>query len=442
MNRRSFIKSSLAAAAVGGPLIVPSRVLGLDGAVAPSNRINIGVIGAGGIAGGFHFPALLRNANARITAVCDVDARRLNTARDGVSGYYANSLPAGTPGDCAGFQDFRELLALPDLDAVLIATPDHWHAVIAIAAMKAGKDVYGEKPMTLTIAEGQAMVNATRRYGRVFQTGTQNRSNHVVRGICELVRNGVLGKVHTVQVGLPASIQLPRQPVMPVPPEFDYDLWLGPAPFMPYTEQRCHFSFRGILDYSGGSLTDLGTHYFNVMHWAMGVDHSGPVSIEGHGNFDRNHLSDVANTYQYDLEYAEGFKVTGGTSLPLGVRFEGENGWIFLPLGFPGPETNPTVQTPSASDPALLATRLDDRATRLFVSNDHHDTFLRAVRTRGESASPVEIGHRSTSVCHLINISMRLGRKLRWNPITEEFIGDDSANQMRSRAMREPWSLT
>jgi hypothetical protein len=257
-----------------------------------------------------------------------------------------------------------------------------------------------------------------------------------------LIRNGVLGRIHTIQVGLPTSIQLPLQPVMPVPPGFDYDLWLGPAPWAPYTEKRCHFSFRGILDYSGGSLTDLGTHYFDVMQWSMGVDLRGPIRIDAHGQFDRHHLSDVANNYQFQLEYAEGFRVTGGTGHPLGVRWEGELGWIYLPLGFPGPETNPVQIKPSASDPALLAASPGEKTMRLFDSDDHHDTFLRAVRTRGLSASPVEVGHRSTSVCHLVNIALRLGRRLRWDPAREEFLDDSAANQMLGRAMREPWQLT
>ncbi len=442
MNRRTFLKSSLvAAAAVSSPMIIPSRVLGLEGAVSPANRVNLGLIGTGGIAGGFHFPSLLRKAEAQIVAACDVDALRLKPTRDNVEAFYAQATPGGTFRGCQAYQDFRELVARPDIDAVIVATPDHWHALIAIAAMQAGKDVYGEKPMTLTIAEGQAMIRATQRYGRVFQTGTQNRSNRVVRRICELVRNGVLGKVHTVKVGLPVGIQIPVQPTMPVPDGFDYDRWLGPAPFAPYTEKRCHFSFRGILDYSGGSLTDLGTHYFDVMQWAMGVDRSGPTAIEGSGQFNQNHLTNAAATYQFKLDYAQGFRVEGSTDLLLGVRFEGENGWIYLPLGFPGPDTNPVQKKPTASDPALLNTVLAAQAIRLYESNDHHETFLRCVRTRGESASPVEVGHRSTSVCHLINIALRLGRKLRWNPELEQFISDESANQMLSRAMREPWRL-
>ena len=322
------------------------------------------------------------------------------------------------------------MLARDDIDAVFVATPDHWHACIGLAAMRAGKDVYGEKPLGLTIAEGQTLVQGVRRHGRVFQIGTQLRSHRLVKRLCELVRNGAIGKVRHAKVGLPAGGHIPPQPTMPVPEGFDYDLWLGPAPFAPYTKLRCHNTFRAILDYSGGPVTDLGTHYLDVMQWAMGLDLTGPMEIQGQGDFDHYGLSDIAQSYQFTLKYANGFEADCSTDHPWGVRWEGETGWIYVPLGGPGPETSPKTQVPAFSDPAILQTTLPDNAIRFHPSLDHHQTFVDCVRTRARPAAPIESGHRATSTCHLANIAMRLGRKVRWNPERETFMGDESANQM------------
>lgn len=441
MNRRTFLRQSLAATALAGPLVLPSR-LWADGPQRPGNRIHVGLIGTGQIMTGLHLPKLLRMPDVQVVALCDVDASHLNAVLDTVHATYARQSPSGSFRGCRGYADFRELLAREDVDVVFIGTPDHWHALIALAAMQAGKDVYGEKPLGLTIAEGQALVRAVQRHGRVFQIGTQLRSHPLVKRLCELVRNGVIGEVRRVQVGLPEAPHIPPEPTMPVPEGFDYDFWLGPAPWQAYTPRRCHNTFRLILDYSGGTITDLGTHYLDVMQWALGLDHTGPVEIEGRGRFDPNGLSDVALTYQFTLKYANGVVADCSTDHPWGVRWEGDDGWIYVPLGGPGPETSPKTKVPAFSDPAILQATLPDTAIRFHPSLDPHQTFVDCVRSRGQPAAPISSGHRATSTCHLANIALRLGRKVRWDPGQETFIGDASANQMLSRAMREPWRLT
>jgi predicted dehydrogenase len=439
LDRRSFLKSSLAFSAAAPLILSPSAWA--TGNQRPGNRINVGIVGLGQIGYAAHLKKLVSMPDVQIVALCDLDAAHLRPAREEVEATYASRTFAGSYRGCAGYRDFREMIVREDIDAVFVATPDHWHALIGLAAMRAGKDVYGEKPLGLTVAEGRALVQAVQRYGRVFQIGTQLRSHSLVKRLCELVRNGAIGKVSHATVGLPEGGHIPPQPTMPVPEGFDYDLWLGPAPVAPYTRMRCHNTFRLILDYSGGPLTDLGTHYLDVMQWAMGLDLTGPVEIEGQGHFDRAGLSDVALSHRFTLKYANGFVADCSTDHPWGVRWEGENGWIYVPLGGPGPETSPKTQVPAFSDPSILQTTLPDTALRFHPSTDHHQTFIDCVRTRARPAAPIESGHRATSTCHLANIAMRLGRRVQWDPERELFQGDESANQMLSRAMREPWSL-
>ncbi len=434
-NRRTFMRSALTGT---GLLLANGRAWAVP---APSERITVASIGVGGM-GMTDLGGMLRTPEAQVVAVCDVDSKRREQAKFSVENFYSEEQAKGAYKGCEQYGDFRDLVAREDIDAVVIATPDHWHALIAIEALKAGKDVYCEKPLALTIDEGKAIVKAVQRYGRVFQLGTQNRSNPLVRRICELVRNGVIGRVKRVQVGIPPLSVTPPQPIMPVPEELDYDMWLGPAPWAPYTKKRCHGTFRIISDYSGGPVTDLGTHYMDVMQWACGLEETGPISVKGEGVFPKNAFNDLLLTGRFFCQYEDGPLVEGSTDYIQGCRFEGTEGWIFLPLGFPGPESNPVTKVPEASDPLLLDVELGPDAVRLRKNDNHHATFINCVRTRRETAAPVEAGHHATNLCHLGNIAMRLGRSLKWDPVQEVFPDDAEANAMLSRAMRSPWRLS
>jgi len=418
ISRREFLKGSAVAAgaALGWPSIVPSSVFG---AGAPSNRITIGSIGLGGMGTG-NMKGFNGKPDAQVLAVCDVDASHREKARQ-IIGLDAKS----------SYNDFRELLARDDIDAVVVSTPDHWHVPISIAAVRAGKDVYCEKPLTLTIAEGRALADEVKRYGRVLQTGSQQRSGERFHRACELVRNGRCGKVQTVRVTIPGNNKTcgPTWTPEPVPEGFDYDMWLGPAPWVPYTRKRCHYEFRFILDYSGGQPTNWGAHYLDIAQWGLGMDDSGPVEIEGRGEFPTTGLFTTATKVHFECTYANGVRLlceTGGQ----GTRFEGTDGWIFVNRG-----------TLKAEPASILQETIGSDEIHLYKSRDHKQNFLDCIKSRKQPIANVEVGHRSATVCHLGNIAMLLGRKLRWDPQKERFIGDSAANRMLARAMRAPWRL-
>lgn len=435
-TRRKFIK---AASSLCLPAIVPASALGLARRPAPSERIALGCIGLGG-QGDRDMTALMHDDRVQVVALCDCDSgstdyergwlRGLAPAKAKVDAYYASKTSAGTHHGLYTTGDHRELLGRPDIDAVTCATPDHWHAAIVVAAARAGKDIYCQKPLSLTIADGQAMVSAVKRYDRVFQCGSQRRSNSHCRHACELVRNGRIGRVHTVHVGLPGGHSNPREgrspAVMPVPKALDYDRWLGPAPQAPYTLDRCHWTFRWNLDYSGGQLTDWGAHFIDMAHWGMGTELTGPVEIEGTGVYPP--LADLWNTAtRFDLEsrYANGVKMIisnkGG-----GVRFVGTDGEITL----------------GGSNPkSIWESKIEPGETRLYQSDNHYKNFVDCVISRDKTAAPVDVAHRSITPAHLGNIAMTLGRKLKWNPAKEEFVDDARANVLRSRPYRSPWRM-
>jgi predicted dehydrogenase len=432
-SRRDFLKTASAAAigAAGLPLFIPASALGRSGAVAPSNRIVIGCIGVGGMGTG-NMNSFLGKPEAQIVAVCDVDAKHRADARETVE------KKTGKKG-VAEYNDFRALLARKDLDAVSIATPDHWHALIAVAAAQKGLDIYGEKPLGYTIAEGRAIVNAVDRYGVVWQTGSWQRSVRNFRHACELVRNGRIGKVHTVRVGLPAGYSVAEQggayPTA-VPAGFDYDMWLGPAPRAPYCPNRCHWNFRWISDYSGGQLTDWAGHHCDIAQWGMGTELTSPVEIEGVGEFPKakDGLFDTAKSYRFVCTYAEGFTmiVADQNQQPrgMGVQFEGTEGWIWVDReGF------------DASPRTLLTSVIGPDEIHLYRSDDHHQNFLDCVRTRAETVTPARVAHRSIMIGHLGLIAMKLGRKMRWDPVAERFPDDPEADRLLSRPMRSPWHL-
>jgi len=418
LTRRRFLGRSagLATAAVALPAIVPSTVFGTS---APSERITFGCIGLGG-QGTSNMRGFKGNPNGQIVALCDVDAAHVERARE---------MAGLDKGSC--YNDFRAVLARDDVDAVSIATPDHWHVPIAVAAVRRGKDVYCEKPLTLTIQEGRVLADAVARYKRVFQTGSQQRSGEGFRKACELVRNGYLGEIKTVEVGINGNNRKcePTWEPQPVPEGFDYDMWLGPAPYEPYHEQRCHYQFRFILEYSGGQVTNWGAHHLDIAQWGLGMDHSGPVEIIGDGEFPTTGLFTTATRVHFEMTYANGIKLTCSTSGGH-VRFEGTEGWVNV--------TRSSLKT----EPASLATHvIKPDELHLYKSNDHKGNFLECVKSRQDPICTAEIGHRSSTVCHLGNIAMLLKRPLKWDPVKEEFIGDPVANAMRSRPRRAPWTL-
>jgi len=418
ITRRDFLKGATiaAGATLGCPLIVPSSVFGAN---APSNRVTIGSIGVGNM-GTSNLKAFMSKSDAKIVAICDVDIGYREQGRQ-IAGLEQSSC----------YNDFRVLLARQDIDAVVVATPDHWHIPISIAAVQVGKDVYCEKPLTLTISEGRALADAVRRYGRVLQTGSHQRSMRNFCFACELVRNGYIGKVHTVQVGIPGNNRNcdPTWTPEPVPTGFDYNLWLGPAPWAPYMKQRCHYEFRFNLDYSGGQTTNWGAHFLDIAQWGLGMDDSGPVEIFGQGEFPTTGLFDTATKVYFEATYANGVKLickTGGSN----TRFEAADGWVDVARG--------SLRTRPES---LKTTTIKPDEIHLYDSRDHHQNFLDCVRSRKDPVANVEIGHRSATVCHLGNIAMLLNRKLKWNPVAEQFVNDSHANSMLARSMRAPWRL-
>ena len=430
ISRRRFLAA--ASTALAAPYFIPASALGADGRPAPSNRITMGCIGLGG-RGTVDMQAFLGRDDVQMVALCDVDAgsdryednwvRGLAPAVESVAKRYNGSKPAG-------YADFRQLLERKDIDAVCIGTPDHWHAAITVMAAAAGKDIYCEKPLCLTVADGRAMVDAVQRYGRVFQCGSQRRSSPQCRRVCELVRNGRLGKLHTVRVGLPGQYWLRKNAKTtfdpePIPAGFDYDLWLGPAPEAPYTYNRCHWNFRWNLDYSGGNVTDWGAHMIDMAHWGMGTEHTGPVEIEGKGHFPpRTELWNAASSFEF-CTYADGVKMIVKSGGP--TRFEGTDGWINL--------------EGKSDRPELASDVIGPNEIHLYDSRDHHGNFIDCVKSRQPTAAPVDVAHRSLTPAHLGNIAMQLGRKLRWNPQVERFIDDEQANRMLSRAYRGPWKV-
>jgi len=448
-DRRSFLKKLGAGAALAAlPDIVPSTALSGPGRIPPSDRIVMGSIGVGGM-GTNNMRAFLARADVQVVAVCDVvEASNeyghwykkgwngpwfgREPARKIVEDYYAHRNRKGRFRGCDAYLDFRELAARDDIDAVCITTPDHWHAIQVVTAAAAGKDIYCEKPLSLTIAEGRAMVEAVERYGVVFQTGTHRRSSEQVRHACELVRNGRIGRLERILVSIgPNNKQGPPRDwkPTPVPPWLDYQMWLGPAPWAPYHKSRCLYTFRFGLDYSGGQTTNLGTHFIDVAQWANGTDHTGPVEVEDlGGEFPRDGLFNTATKVHFRARYANGVELVCKTDPDGPLRFEGTAGWIELRGG------------KLSSEPAsLVSSTIGPNEIHLYKSNDHHGNFIECVKDRRPTAAPVEVGHRSTSICHLGNIAMMLRRKLRWDPRNETFVGDDQAERMLARGTRSPW---
>ena len=440
LNRRQFFKrlSGRAAAAIGIPYFVGAAALGQagpPGRIAASNRLVMGCIGVGGKRPGgqgtVDLQGFLGRDEVQVVAVCDVDAVHRGWAGEIVNQKYSNK-------DCAAYNDFRDLLARDDIDVVSIVVPDHWHALCAVTAARAGKDVFCQKPLAYNIAEGRAVCDAVERYGTVWQTGNSLRSQRNVRYICELVRNGRIGKVHTVKVGLhdvnhisDNGDRIRKIETSAAPPKgLDYDMWLGPAPWTAYSPRRCHWNFRWVGDYSGGQITDWAGHYCDIAQWGMGTERTGPVEIEGKGVFPTGPLFDTVEHYEFTCRYAEGFTMIVAGHLENGIRFEGSDGWLFV-----------SHQKIDAHDKSLLNSRIGPDEIRLYESNDHKGNFLDCIRSRSEAVSPAEIAQRSVSVGHLGVIAITLGQRLKWDPAKERFTNSDEANKMLARPMRGPWHL-
>jgi predicted dehydrogenase len=454
-TRRKFLKqaASVGVGMIVVPTIVPSSVFGVN---APSNRINIGAIGVGRISRDHDMPSVLKYDNARIIAAADVDAHRLADAKMYVENYYSNKLGKPYSGFTT-YDNYLDLLANKDIDAVLISTPDHWHAKQAIDAVRAGKDVYLQKPTSLTIAEGRRMSDAVNASGRILQIGSQQRSMEQFRVACELVRNGRIGELKNIEIRLPGDPFGGNTEEMPVPKWFNYDAWLGPTPYVYYTVDRVHpqqgYDRPGWLrceQFGAGMITGWGVHHFDIAHWAMDKEYSGPVEISGKAEFPKpgSGLWDVHGRYETRMVYDNGVIVTGVTDTaekPNGVLFTGSAGWIFVSRGAYAASPNEPISTKSqalqASDAKILSPLTENDPVRLYKSSDHHGNWLECIRTRQLNITPAEVAHRSCSACLLQHIAMKLNRTLYWDPILERFKNDDEANSMIARPQRPPYNF-
>jgi predicted dehydrogenase len=434
VDRRTFLKS---ASALGASLALPRWFVeetlahaAVEEPKSPNDRPGVLLIGCGGMG---TYDATVAAKFGTVLAVCDVDSNRLAEKADLLKAE-------------AKYSDFRKAIAHKGVDIVVNGTPDHWHTLVNIHAMRSGKDVYSEKPLTLTIDEGRKLVTAARETKRILQTGSQQRSDARFRLACELVRNGRIGKLQHMITQLPPGPTGGPFATKPVPPELDWNFWLGQTPAVDYVPERCHVNFRFWYEYSGGTITDWGAHHNDIAQWANGTERSGPVSIEGKvilqpipGGYT------TAPRYQVEYTYGNGVRLTCRTietenfsGSPVrelkesdernGVRFEGSDGWIFV--------NRDKIQ---ASEPEIIAKELPASAERLYVSTHHMGNFFDCVQTRKAPICEPEIGHRSVSVCHLGAIALRTGRMLNWDPAKEEFVGDADANTYVSRKMREPW---
>jgi myo-inositol 2-dehydrogenase / D-chiro-inositol 1-dehydrogenase len=454
MDRRKFINRSLAAS--GGvvffPSIVPSRVLGKN---APSNKINVAQIGCGRIALIHDLPETMKYDAARVIACSDVDSKRLINCKNEIESRYAEKTRRRNYVEVRTYDDYREMLLNRDIDAVIISTPDHWHAQPAMEAALAGKDIYLQKPTSLTIQEGRLMSDAIHRTGRILQMGSQQRSIDPwpqFKRACELVRNGRIGELHSLYIGLPGDPGGDQEPEMLVPPNLNYDMWLGSTPEVYYTEKRVHpqhdLSRPGWLrceQFGAGMITGWGAHHVDTAHWGMGTEFTGPTEVEAEAKFPASGLWDVHGDFKVTAKYANGVTMFISGDYPNGVRFEGSEGWIFVSRG----DGAVTASDPSAgsgnpealnaSDPGILTSVIGPEEIHLYESPEQHGNWLDCIRSRRQPVAPAEIAHRSCSACLVSHIAMKLPRKLFWDPVNERFRNDDEANAMLSRPQRYPY---
>jgi len=458
VSRRGFLKTGLGAvAAMGFPAIVPSSVFGQ---YAPSKRINIGCIGAGRISRGHDMAMLLPYDRAKIMAVCDLDAHRVEDGKKLINDFYAKKTGAACEG-VTGYANYHDLLANKDIDAVVVSTPDHWHALIGVDAVRACKDVYLQKPASLTIAEGRALSNAVQASGRILQIGSQQRSTVQFRYAAELVRNGRIGDLQRVEVGLPGDPAGGDKTPMPVPDWFNYEMWLGETPYKYYTVDRVHpqtgYDRPGWLrcrQFGAGMITGWGAHHIDSAHWGMNTEYTGPLEIWGHADFPDHGLWDVHGPFKTEAIYAPNDVSSSGIHMSVsgdyanGIKFYGSKGWIFVSRGNeqvtksdPVAKLN-DVTALASSDPAIIKSVIGADEIHLHESKEQHGNWLECIISRKEPVSPVEMGHRACSTCLLHDMAMVLKRKLYWDPVKERFNNDDEANSMLSRPQRSPYMLS
>lgn len=419
-SRRQFFRTA-------APLILPAAVLGRAGAVPPNGKIRLACIGVGG-QGTSNLRAFLADERVQVVAICDVDGQHRDRAME---------LAKLTKSDC--YNDFCEVLARSDVDAIMNATPDHWHAHIAVAAAKAGKDLYSEKPLGASIGEGRVICEAVKQNQRVLQCGTWRRSGLKVRMACELVRNGYIGELKEIEVGVPGTFAIRggftgMEGPEPVPAHLDYAMWMGSSPEKPYTAARCHFNFRWIDDYAPGYITDWGAHFVDVAQWGAGMDDTTPVEVSASQVKRRDKgLYDAPEEFRLEYRYSNGVKMTMFSTTDkatYGTRFIGSEGWVFT-----------EAEQLKASSMDILRIKMKESDTRLFVSKHHHRNFIDAVLSRGQTAAPSEIAQRAAVICHMGSIAAKIGQPLKFDPKTERFEGSDAANAMLTRPMRGPWTI-
>jgi myo-inositol 2-dehydrogenase / D-chiro-inositol 1-dehydrogenase len=450
MKRRIFLKNAAASAA--GAIIIPNIVpFPVFGKNAPGNKINIGQIGCGRIARDHDLPEVLKYDIARVVAVSDVDSKRMEEGKQLVEKYYNEKTGSNNALDVKMYSDYKEMLLDKDIDAVVISTPDHWHAQPAIEAALAGKDIYLQKPTSLTVTEGRLLSDIVRRQKVILQVGTQQRSSAQFRRAAELVRNGRIGKLHTVKIGLPGDPPGPVFPEMPVPENLNFDMWLGSTPEIPYSENLVHpqqgYSRPGWLrheNYGAGMITGWGQHHFDSAAWGMDTEYTGPISVEAIAEFPKFGSWNVHGDFLVKHEYENGITVFTSGGYPNGIRYEGTDGWIFVTRGdYRATESDPvpegSTKALDASSEKILKSKIGENEIHLYVSEEQHGNWLDCIRSRNQPISPVEIGHRACTVCLISHIAMKIPGILQWDPKTERFINNDQANSLLSRPQRYPY---
>ncbi len=450
MQRRTFLKKGAAAAAgsIIMPAVVPSTVFGRN---APSGKINIGLIGCGRM-GREDMLNTIRFERARLVAVCDVDSKRMADGKELAENFYRDKTGSSGYVDVKMYDDYREMLLNTDIDAVIISTPDHWHEQPAMEAALAGKDIYLQKPNSLTVAAGRQMSDVVRRQGVILQVGTQQRSSEQFRVAAELVRNGRIGRLRTVKVGLPGDPGGPVFPEMPVPPNLNFDMWLGSTPVVPYTENGVHpqdgYGRPGWLrieNYGSGMITGWGQHHFDSAAWGMDTEYTGPVTVQAVAEFPKSGTWNVHGDFMVKAEYENGITMYTSGGFPNGIRYEGADGWIFVSRGaYTATASDPVEADASrraldASDPEILKATPGPGEINLYRSADHYENWLDCIVSRKEPICNVETGHRACTVCLVSHIAMKIPGELRWNPRAERFIDNDAANAMLSRPQRYPY---
>jgi predicted dehydrogenase len=437
-SRRRFLAGALAA--IAGPHIVPASALGRDNQLPPSERITIGMLGVGN-RGSSSLRAMRPLPDHQVVAIADCRRNRAVLAQAQVNRYYAERLGKQSFHGCEIYNDFRDVLARGEIDAIWGCVPDHWHGVAYSRVIEAGKDLYGEKPVSRWVKQGVKVRRAVRRFGCVFQTGTQQRSDPKFRHACELARNGYLGKVHTVCVGAPGGQSYPAEPPCNPPKGFDYNMWSGPAPYVPFDKKRCEWlAMYMISHYCAGFITNWGVHHLDIAGWGCPEVFDKAFTIAGTGNLPSAGMTDTWISWQMELEWASGLKMSYTNSdnpNKQGCKFEGDAGWVHVNRG--------GIQAEPAS---LLDVKLGAADIPLHASPDHSDPytahtadFFRSMRSRQDPVSPVEQGHAASTLGNVADIALRLGRKLTWDPEQDRFVDDDEANNMLSRAARSPWTI-